>query len=150
MKATESRRRFLHLLAQTGATCGALALGAASCGPPSDPVPAGNIADLPEGAFRQVGTSIVAIGRDAKGVYSMKLICTHSGCNMAEQKGSVTKSGVSCSCHGSRFNVHGEVLKGPADEALEHCAIEIDDLGNMTVLLDATVDLDWRLPVAMS
>jgi Rieske Fe-S protein len=142
--ADPSRRRFLQLVARTGAAAGALALGSA-CGPP-EPVLAGNVVDLPEGTLRVVGTSYVAIGRDAGGVYSMKLICTHSGCDISKE-GSVAPSGIVCNCHGSRYDANGEVTKGPASESLEHCAVEIDDLGNLTILLDATVDVSWRLPV---
>lgn len=140
-----SRRRFLQVLARTGVAAGAVAMGA-GCGS-TDPIPAGNIQDLPEGTLRVVGTSFVAIGRDSEGIYSMKLICTHSGCDISKQ-GSVSPSGIECHCHGSRFDANGEVTKGPASQTLEHCAVEIDELGNLTVLVDATVDTIWRLKVS--
>ena len=47
-----------------------------------------------------------------------------------------------------RFDANGVVTQGPAEKPLEHCAVELDDLGNLTILQDATVDVAWRLPVS--
>lgn len=139
-----SRRRFLHLVARTGAAAGIAALGA-GCG--GEIIPAGNVADLPEGALRTVGSTWVALGRDEVGVYAMKLICTHEQCNIAEQ-GPIDPSGITCDCHGSQFDRNGYVTKGPANETLEHCKVEIDEYGNITVHTGVTIDPEFRTPVA--
>lgn len=139
-----SRRRFLHLVARTGAAAGIAALGA-GCG--GEIIPAGNIADLPEGTLRAVGQTWVAIGRDEDGVYAMKLICTHAQCNIAEQ-GPIDPAGIRCDCHGSQFDRNGYVTKGPAEQPLEHCKVDIDADGNITVDTGVTVDPEARTPVA--
>lgn len=55
----------------------------------------------------------VALLRDAEAVYALDLVCTHLGCTVT-----VSSDGLSCPCHGSRFDRHGQVLQGPADRPL--------------------------------
>src|SRR5437867_3130285 len=111
--SSSTRRRFLHLVTAGGATVGAAALF--GCGPsgPSGKIDAGNVSQLPVGSLRAVPSEAVAIGRDDKGVYAMTLICTHASCDMGTQ-GSVSPSGIRCSCHGSVFDKDGNVVQGPA------------------------------------
>lgn len=61
----------------------------------------------------------VALLREGDRVYSMGLVCTHLGCTV-----NVTADGLSCPCHGSRFDRQGRVLKGPADRPLARLEIE--------------------------
>jgi Rieske Fe-S protein len=70
-----------------------------------------------EGHIRSVGGKQIAVSRDATGtVHAVSARCTHLGCivnwNPAEHSWD-------CPCHGSRFAPDGEVLEGPAVEALE-------------------------------
>ena len=79
-------------------------------------------ADVPvEGAlvFRQ---ERVALMREGDAIYALGLVCTHLGCTVT-----VTGSGLSCPCHGSRFDRQGRVLKGPADRTLRRLKIEERD-----------------------
>jgi Rieske Fe-S protein len=50
-------------------------------------------------------------------LHGVSLRCTHLGCllrfNSAERSWD-------CPCHGSRFDVDGNVLEGPATKPLEH------------------------------
>ncbi len=76
-------------------------------------------ADVPAGEARVVrsGLSKVGVYRDADGVaHGVSLRCTHLGCllhfNEAERSWD-------CPCHGSRFDVDGAVLAGPAVAPLE-------------------------------
>lgn len=78
-----------------------------------------SVDDVPAGEAR-----VVATGRDRAGVYrdadgavhAVSLRCTHLGCllrfNSAERSWD-------CPCHGSRFDVDGKVLEGPAVHDLE-------------------------------
>jgi len=61
----------------------------------------------------------VALMREGDTVYALDLICTHLGCTVT-----VTSSGLSCPCHGSRFDRQGRVLKGPADRTLRRLKVE--------------------------
>ena len=70
-----------------------------------------------EGKIVQVDGKKLAIYRDQLGTVSaFSAVCPHMGCivhwNNAEESWD-------CPCHGSRFNVCGEVIEGPAYKALE-------------------------------
>jgi cytochrome b6-f complex iron-sulfur subunit len=146
----DSRRRFLEVIVHGSALAGAACLGAACAGgtpQPTGPIAAGNVATLPVGSLKVVPGSPLAIGRDAQGVYAMTLVCTHAGCDMASD-GSVSAQGITCSCHGSRFDANGAVRQGPAKAALEHFAVIISSAGEITVDADRTVDAMVRAAVA--
>ena len=73
-----------------------------------------------EGAVVREGMHKVAVYRDEAGaVHALSATCTHLGCvvhwNSAERSWD-------CPCHGSRFDVDGRVLHGPAARALEPAA----------------------------
>lgn len=56
--------------------------------------------------------------------------CTHLGCNIH----SIENNELVCPCHGSRFSLNGDCLKGPAKEALRVLEYEIDDTLNEFVI----------------
>jgi glycine/D-amino acid oxidase-like deaminating enzyme/nitrite reductase/ring-hydroxylating ferredoxin subunit len=65
-----------------------------------------------EGAVVQTRQGKVAAYRDETGaVHAVSATCTHMGCNVAWN--GVAKSW-DCPCHGSRFDLDGKVLYGPA------------------------------------
>ena len=79
---------------------------------------ASSVAEVPPGEARVVGSRRDKTGvfrDDAGGVHAVSLRCTHLGCllrfNSAERSWD-------CPCHGSRFDVDGEVLEGPAVKPL--------------------------------
>src|SRR3954452_9621340 len=76
-----------------------------------DEVPAGEARVLRDGLGKK------GVYRDADGaLHAVSLRCTHLGCllrfNSAERSWD-------CPCHGSRFDIDGNVLEGPAVEPLE-------------------------------
>ena len=83
------------------------------------PAQAASARDVPRGEARVVRSGLGKIGvyRDDAGVArGVSLRCTHLGCllrfNAAERSWD-------CPCHGSRFDIEGAVLAGPATESLE-------------------------------
>jgi Rieske Fe-S protein len=83
------------------------------------PAQAGSGADVPRGQARVVRTGLGKTGvfRDDQGhLHAVSMRCTHLGCllrfNSAERSWD-------CPCHGSRFDVDGAVLEGPAVDPLE-------------------------------
>jgi glycine/D-amino acid oxidase-like deaminating enzyme/nitrite reductase/ring-hydroxylating ferredoxin subunit len=83
------------------------------------PAQAGSGADVPRGEARIVrrGLGKAGVYRDDQGrLHAVSLRCTHLGCllrfNEAERSWD-------CPCHGSRFDVDGAVLEGPAVEPLD-------------------------------
>jgi Rieske Fe-S protein len=139
------RRTFLQL-------AGAVSLGVVpACGGSknggiSGDVAAGNVKDLPVGTLRAVGGEPVAIGRDTKGVYALTTICTHAGCDMSTE-GSIAATGLSCGCHGSRFDANGGVTRGPAQSGLEHYQVDVGADGTMTIHGGSVVDAATRTAV---
>ena len=84
------------------------------------PAQAGSADDVPPGEARVVRRGLGKAGayRDDQGrLHVVSLRCTHLGCllrfNEAERSWD-------CPCHGSRFDVDGAVLEGPAVEPLDH------------------------------
>jgi nitrite reductase/ring-hydroxylating ferredoxin subunit len=88
------------------------------------PAEAGSPGDVPPGEARVVrdGLGKTGVYRDESGgLHAVSLRCTHLACllrfNAAERSWD-------CPCHGSRFDVDGAVLEGPAVNPLEPRAVE--------------------------
>ena len=70
-----------------------------------------------EAGILSVDGSYVAAFRDESGaVHSVSAVCSHRGCLVGWNPNDRTWD---CPCHGSRFELTGEVLHGPAAKALE-------------------------------
>ena len=66
---------------------------------------------------------LILVRRSATEVVALSDVCTHAGC--AVRYDSAGKA-LSCPCHGSRFALTGEVLRGPAGRALKVYAVAFD------------------------
>lgn len=68
--------------------------------------------------------------RTTEGFYCLWARCTHLGCtpNWFEAEGRFK-----CPCHGSNFNVQGDVLAGPAPKPLWRCQVKLDADGQLIV-----------------
>ncbi len=88
---------------------------------------AGSVEHLEPGDADLVRVDGEAVGayRDSAGeVHAVSITCTHLGCtlhwNGAERSWD-------CPCHGSRFDLDGDVLDGPAVTPLERFEVHLDD-----------------------
>jgi len=119
----QSRRKFITTLALAGAS---LVLLWRYLTPPSlsrrQVVARAPRADVPAEGALVFSQERVALMREGDTVYALDLVCTHLGCTVT-----VTSSGLSCPCHGSRFDRQGRVLKGPADRTLRRLKVEERD-----------------------
>lgn len=80
--------------------------------------------------------------RDEQGWYGLTNICTHLGCQPAwDSKNEL----LVCPCHGSRFNLKGEVLKGPAIRPLSRPYLWVKPNQEIWVDLQRTVDRHFRV-----
>jgi Rieske Fe-S protein len=141
------RRSWLRLTASS-AGLAVLAGAGAGCGnptgsPPTGPVGAGNVSDLPVGALHVLSNVVVA--RDAVGVYAMSAVCTHAGCLLSDA-GRTIAAGLGCACHGSVFDGQGGVTRGPARAPLQHYAVAIASDGVITVDGSQPVSSGVRTP----
>jgi nitrite reductase/ring-hydroxylating ferredoxin subunit len=76
------------------------------------------LADLAPGdgtVIETAGTSTAYYRDQAGGIQAVSAICTHLGCTVGFNRGDRTWD---CPCHGSRFDVDGKVIQGPATEDL--------------------------------
>lgn len=150
MSQRSSRRTFLSIAAAgSAATClGGLA-GCATAGP-SGQIAGGPISALLEGESAAVGGAMVALFRDADGVWATTTICTHLQCDMQSQ-GSISAAEMVCECHGSTFTPDGVRVSGPAVRALENFEVLIDAAsGEITIDADSIVAAGTRTAVPAS
>ncbi len=93
---------------------------------------AGRPRDYPVGAVNSKlkETNGVWIVRNTEGIYALVAICTHLGCspNWFKDEG-IFK----CPCHGSNFNIEGDVIAGPAPEPLYRAAVKVNPFGQIVV-----------------
>jgi glycine/D-amino acid oxidase-like deaminating enzyme/nitrite reductase/ring-hydroxylating ferredoxin subunit len=82
------------------------------------PGQATSAAEIPTGEARVIrsGTQRTGVYRDNDGaLHAVSMRCTHLGCLV---RFNAAESSWDCSCHGSRFDVDGAVLEGPAVDPL--------------------------------
>jgi Rieske Fe-S protein len=79
-------------------------------------------ADIPPQGALVYRTERVALLREGEEVFALSLVCTHLGCTI-----NVAADGLSCPCHGSRFDRRGRVLQGPADRPLPRLELVEND-----------------------
>jgi Rieske Fe-S protein len=72
------------------------------------------------------GTPILVIRQNAATYTALSMLCTHQGCQVNSPVG----GSISCPCHGSRYNLLGQVINGPAPSPLK----------SYSVVVNATVD----------
>jgi nitrite reductase/ring-hydroxylating ferredoxin subunit len=80
--------------------------------------------------------------KDERGWYALNNRCTHLGCQPALDP----KSGeLRCPCHGSRFNLQGQVLHGPAVKPLSRWLLVLGPREEIWVDTRTKVDSAFRL-----
>ena len=79
-------------------------------------------AELPKNGALIYKQSRVAVINTSSKPYALNLSCTHLGCTVNIQQDEFV-----CPCHGSRFDIAGNVLKGPAAKALDRHLIQEDE-----------------------
>jgi len=83
--------------------------------------------DLPAGISFQQGLILVKDG-DTTRAFEGK--CTHLGCRIKKFEGNE----LVCSCHGSRFDISGKAVKGPAIKPLKELIINEDLLSGQLII----------------
>lgn len=79
--------------------------------------------DIPvSGALVYTEARLALIRRDNEQLYAVSLLCTHLGCLVT-----VNADRIACPCHGSEFDLQGNVIKGPADRPLRRFQVEERD-----------------------
>ncbi|MBK9732136.1 MAG: Rieske (2Fe-2S) protein [Chitinophagaceae bacterium] len=73
------------------------------------------------GGFVYVSNVIVFKGLD-NNYYALSKICTHQGCSVEYE---VSHDEMTCPCHGSHYDISGNVTMGPASSPLQQYATQL-------------------------
>ena len=78
-----------------------------------------------DGAVLRQGAAKIAVYRDTEGVaHALSAVCTHLGCIV---QWNPNEKSWDCPCHGSRYDIAGRVLNGPAVSPLSPAEIRSPD-----------------------
>ena len=91
---------------------------------------AGDPADYTEGTIRFNKEKKAYVCGGPGGVYALSAVCTHLGCitrYLSDQ------NVIACPCHGSRFDLEGNVVEGPAPRPLPWLQVVTDASGLLVV-----------------
>ena len=84
--------------------------------------------DFPSGRYYPV-----IINRDATGFYVLDSICKHAACVVGKfDNGDFA---MRCPCHGSMYDITGEVIEGPATSALNALPFSFDGTDTLTIMV---------------
>ena len=96
---------------------------------PSQRFKLGQAKDLPLGVTVNKENRVWVV-REEKGIYALWSRCTHLGCT---PNWFAAESRFRCPCHGSNFNLSGDVIAGPAPKPLWRCAVGLTPDGELIV-----------------
>jgi len=98
--------------------------------------------EFPPGSRIAIDPKRVCIVREGNKVAAISTTCTHLGCIVAP-----SATGFQCPCHGSRFDVDGNVTGGPAPKALAWYAMTLTPSGELEVDKDSEIETGTYLSV---
>ena len=96
----------------------------------------------PQGARIAIDAKRVCIVREGNRVAAISTTCTHLGCIVAP-----LATGFQCPCHGSQFDVDGNVTGGPAPKPLAWYNVSLTPSGDLEVDKDNEVQTGTYLSV---
>jgi cytochrome b6-f complex iron-sulfur subunit len=97
--------------------------------------------DVAVGTVLVLSRHKIYVVRSSAGFYALSSTCTHLGCMTRYEN-----RAIACPCHGSRFDLDGNVRGGPAPRPLPRLHISIDR-GVLVVDTARTVAHDFTLQV---
>ena len=84
--------------------------------------------NFPSGTRIAIDPKRVCIVREGNRIAAISTTCTHLGCIVAP-----SETGFLCPCHGSRYDVDGNVTGGPAPKALAWYKVSLTPNGELEV-----------------
>ena len=90
--------------------------------------------NFPVGVVKKLEDQRVYIFSENDGLHAISSVCTHLGCIV-----SVSETGFSCPCHGSKYDQEGKVIAGPAPRNLPWWKISQSLDG--TLIVDAATEV---------
>ncbi|HEY3053726.1 MAG TPA: Rieske 2Fe-2S domain-containing protein [Thermoanaerobaculia bacterium] len=97
---------------------------------PSTSFVAGSPLDFTDGVVRFNKEKKAYVIGAAGGIYALSAVCTHLGCITRFRS---DERAIACPCHGSRFDLEGNIVHGPAPRPLPWLDVTQDAVGNLVV-----------------
>lgn len=91
----------------------------------------GPASDYPPSSQTVIPDVPALLTHNPDGFSALSLICTHLGCTVWQDT-----QGLTCPCHGSRYDEKGNVLQGPAKKPLAALRVELTAAGNLILHTD--------------
>ncbi len=88
---------------------------------------------FPEGVSPISGRNVFLI-RNGNAFHAISSVCTHLGCQVTH-----VRNGFQCPCHGSTFDVDGNVTKGAAPRPLEWYEVTLAENGEVRINMKVKV-----------
>ncbi|AFM16172.1 ferredoxin subunit of nitrite reductase and ring-hydroxylating dioxygenase [Mycolicibacterium chubuense NBB4] len=105
----------------TGEPAGSGASSSSSSQAPAAGEALAKTADVPVGSGVIVGKTVVT--QPVAGQYKgFSAVCPHAGCLVNK----IADGTIDCPCHGSKFNLEGAAVHGPAKKPLEPVAVRVE------------------------
>lgn len=98
--------------------------------------------EFPSGSRIAIDTKRVCIVREGDKLAAISTTCTHLGCIVAP-----SATGFQCPCHGSQFDVDGNVTGGPAPKPLAWYKVSLTPNGEIEVDKDNEIPQGTYLSV---
>jgi cytochrome b6-f complex iron-sulfur subunit len=86
----------------------------------------GQASQYPVGSRTVIEQVPAMLVRTNAGFTAFSLTCTHLGCKV-----NATADGFTCPCHGSRYDLQGRLLRGPAVKDLPALQLTLEKGGNL-------------------
>jgi cytochrome b6-f complex iron-sulfur subunit len=99
--------------------------------PPPKRFEVGLETDYPLNSRTLVPAIPAVVIHDRNGYSALSLVCSHLGCTVEIKPGDYA-----CPCHGSRYDLSGNVTHGPASSPLPHLRMELTKDGKLVVYKD--------------
>ncbi|MBW2453221.1 MAG: ubiquinol-cytochrome c reductase iron-sulfur subunit, partial [Deltaproteobacteria bacterium] len=91
---------------------------------PATKVPLGPPAAIVAGTLLVLPDQKLYVARTVEGFFAMSSVCTHLGCITRYEP---EQKRIFCPCHGSKFDLDGRVVGGPAPKPLQRNHLTIED-----------------------
>ena len=96
--------------------------------------------EYPVGSVTSIPEARAWLVHDEAGLYAVSAVCTHLGCTVGH-----ADDMFECPCHGSRFHLIGEVVRGPATAPLKHVELALSPEGLIVLDTSVSVPSEQRL-----